>query len=97
MATVFADGDLEVKGRNNEETRIFSFDKPNKFRSDVGNVLTLVLTKQPVDAMQHGFLLKSENEEFIATYQRRVFFRNEYKFEWMLRRLAHLILVEKKP
>lgn len=31
----------------------------------------------------------------MRTYRQRVFFRNEYKFEWVLRHLAHLILVDK--
>lgn len=59
ISLVLRDGDLDTKLRNNEETRIFSFDKPNKFRSDVATIVSLLLNKLPTEEVREGFLLKA--------------------------------------
>lgn len=35
--------DFAVKLKNNEQDRIFSYDKPNKYRSDISNILHCLL------------------------------------------------------
>lgn len=46
VTTILRDGDYEIKKRNDQEERIFSFDKSNKFRSDIMNLMKLLTTKQ---------------------------------------------------
>lgn len=35
--------DYETKMKNNEQDRIFSYDKPNKYRSDISNIVYCLL------------------------------------------------------
>ena len=36
--------DFKIKRKNHEEERIFSYDKPNKFRSDISTLFEVLLT-----------------------------------------------------
>jgi hypothetical protein len=38
--------DYEVKLKNNEQDRIFSYDKPNKYRSDISNIIYCLLNNK---------------------------------------------------
>jgi hypothetical protein len=40
--------DFEIKRRNYQQERIFSYDKPNKYRSDITNVLYCLLHNENI-------------------------------------------------
>jgi hypothetical protein len=40
--------DYEIKKKNCEHERIFSYDKPNKFRSDVSNMIQVLTENKAV-------------------------------------------------
>lgn len=47
---ILVNSDFKIKRKNHEEERIFSYDKPNKFRSDISSLFE-VLTPQ---VLQHS-------------------------------------------
>ena len=40
--------DYEIKRRNYQQERIFSYDKPNKYRSDITNVIYCLLNNEHI-------------------------------------------------
>jgi len=40
--------DYEIKRRNYQQERIFSYDKPNKYRSDITNIIYCLINNQQI-------------------------------------------------
>lgn len=40
--------DYEIKIKNSEQDRIFSYDKPNKYRSDINNIVYCLLNNKTI-------------------------------------------------
>ena len=74
--------DYAIRRKNSMEDRIFSYDKPNKYRTDIDNVVELALNLKPTD-------IKSEVDDVsvIESYKMNILERNEYQFETIIRML----------
>lgn len=73
---ILNDTDVEIKKKNFDEERIFSYDKANRSRSDIYNIVS-ICGKLREEELKLFEQIHKGLEGYIEVYERSMFSRNE--------------------